>query len=156
MKSVYSIISQKNYIVKVVVDEEEDIAFLPTTQWTPGCSCLVLETRDTFMLNNSFEWVKIRNGNIGGGGTEETNGGSFNSQNTIQLESFDNLPNPKTADENKIYLVPSPDNTGDNEFDEYFVVKEEVNGEIVTRWEKIGQSLEEINDIGSLWDSYTL
>lgn len=57
----YSLIKDKNVTIKGIksylVDSAEDLATLPVSDM-PGSTALVAGTKDTYTLNNSYEWVK--------------------------------------------------------------------------------------------------
>ena len=58
----YSVIKDKNItisgIVSYLVDNEEDIANLPVNK-RPGSTARVVGTQTTYILNNSYTWVKV-------------------------------------------------------------------------------------------------
>lgn len=42
-------------VVELVADTDADIANIPT-YYTPGSTCIVVESSEVFMLNNQKEW----------------------------------------------------------------------------------------------------
>lgn len=65
----FTIIQDKNSgygVVKLVVDEEKELATLPT-HYTPGSKAIMLDTLKVYMLNNQKQWKHVKNTNSGGG-----------------------------------------------------------------------------------------
>ena len=56
------------YLVRLLVDTEDEIAALPT-HFTPGSTCEVVATSSTYRLNNQGQWIKQKSSGGGGGGT---------------------------------------------------------------------------------------
>jgi hypothetical protein len=56
------------YLVRLLVDTEDEIATLPT-HFTPGSTCEVVATSSTYRLNNQGQWIKQKSSGGGGGGT---------------------------------------------------------------------------------------
>lgn len=58
----YSLIKDRNMtikgIVSYLVDSEDDIANLPVDK-RPGSTARVVGTQTTYILNNSYTWVKV-------------------------------------------------------------------------------------------------
>lgn len=54
----------KNYLA----DTETDISLLPTT-CAPGSTCLVAESGNTYILNNSKQWILLPTNSGGSQGT---------------------------------------------------------------------------------------
>ena len=56
----YSILSQGGdtsaYVADLYVDNEIDVADLPTEDFAPGSTCLVGETSNVYILGNDKEW----------------------------------------------------------------------------------------------------
>ena len=44
------------YLVRLLVDTEDEIATLPT-HFTPGSTCEVVATSSTYRLNNQGQWI---------------------------------------------------------------------------------------------------
>lgn len=60
-------------IKRFVLDKEEDTKTLPTRGLTPGSTAFVIETSNTYMLNNLYVWKKVKaNSSSGDGGTDPT------------------------------------------------------------------------------------
>ena len=58
------------YLVRLLVDTEDEIATLPT-HFTPGSTCEVVATSSTYRLNNQGQWIKQKSSGGGGGGSAD-------------------------------------------------------------------------------------
>lgn len=62
--SIYSNSGIKNYGIKhFVLDTENDLNQLSTI-YTPGTTAFIVETSQTYMLNNKKEWIQIETDNF--------------------------------------------------------------------------------------------
>ena len=64
------------YLVRLLVDTEDEIATLPT-HFTPGSTCEVVATSSTYRLNNQGQWIKQKSSGGGGDGTVAVEGGGI-------------------------------------------------------------------------------
>lgn len=59
-------------IKRFVLDKEEDAKNLPTRGLAPGSTAFVIESSNTYMLNNLYEWKKVKANSSTGGNTDPT------------------------------------------------------------------------------------
>lgn len=60
MFSIYSNDGNISYgIQKFILDTETDLQYLPSAQQKAGSIAFVIETSDTYILNNSKQWKKL-------------------------------------------------------------------------------------------------
>lgn len=55
------------YLVRLLVDTEDEIATLPT-HYAPGSTCEVVATSSIYRLNNQGQWIKQKSSGGGGSG----------------------------------------------------------------------------------------